>query len=153
MNLLIIGVSIEKAVEQGKKGPVTFGFYMRILLFGGAFVLAVKTSGISGVGAFIGFLLPQVVLFIKLGMLPAILAKLRKEPPPVYKTDTSSNLFIKEPCKALDFRGRTYVTYRHYRKIRVVPEPATPADAARAEKKKVKRNYKNMKRLICKNIT
>ena len=144
VNLFIISVSIERAVERGKKGPVTLGFFLRILLYGGAFVLAVRLSGVTAVGAVIGFLIPRVSLYIKHGLLPTLREKLGKEPKPVYKTDTSSNLFIKEPSQVKDFGGRTYLTYHHYRKIRVIPELTGPAGPE--NEKKEKKRQKDAKR-------
>jgi hypothetical protein len=118
INLNIISKSIDRAVETGRKAPVTLGLIVRILLYGGGFLLAAGTSGLSGLGAAIGFLLPRAVLYITKALAPAIKRKITKEPAAVYVTDTSSNLFIKEPWIVRYRKGRTYITYRHYRKIR-----------------------------------
>ena len=123
VNLSVISVTINQAIERGKKGPVIWGFILRVVLYGGAFWLAVTTSGVSGVGAAIGFLLPRITLYIRYGLLLALRRKLKKEPAPVYKADTRSNVFIKEPWLVrYSKKGRSYVTHRHYRKVRVVPQ-------------------------------
>ena len=118
VNLHVISITIEQAVNRGKKGPVILGLVIRILLYGGAFLLAAKTSGVTAIGAAIGFLLPRIVLYIKYGLAPAIRRKLGKEPPAIYKTDTRSMVFIKEPLMVKYKRGRTYMTHRHFKKRR-----------------------------------
>ena len=55
VNLNIIESSIKRAVDRGKKWPVFFGLLIRVLLYAGAFLMAVRTSNISGLGAAIGF--------------------------------------------------------------------------------------------------
>ena len=125
VNLNIISVSIERAFDRGKRWPVIVGFFIRVLLYGGAFLLAVRTSPISGLGAAIAFLLPHLMMYLCQGILPYFRRKLNKEPPAVYITDTKSNLFIKEPWIVLYKNGRAYVTYKHYRKIRVAGEGDT----------------------------
>ena len=118
VNLHIISITIARAVERGKKTPVIAGFIVRALLYGGAFLLAVRTSGASGLGAAAGFLLPRVVMYFRYGLLSAARRKLRKEPAPVFVTDTRSNMFIKEPQYVLYCGGKTYMTHRHYRKVK-----------------------------------
>ena len=127
VNLNIISTSIDRAVAKGKKGPVIFGFILRLLLYFGAFWLAITTSGLTGLGAAIGFLLPRIVLYISKGLVPFLKKKINKEPDPVYVTDTRSNMFIKEPSMVRSKNNRSYVTYRHYRKIRVNPKTDRPA--------------------------
>ena len=133
VNLNIISVSIDRAIAKGKRGPVIFGFFLRLLLYFGAFWLAVSTSGITGIGAAVGFMLPRIVLFVRKALLPIIKKKIFKEPDPVYVTDTRSNLFVKEPWIVRSKNNRSYMTYRHYRKIRVLPE--TDGTAGRRAKK------------------
>jgi len=118
--LYVISVSIDRAVARGKRSPVFLGFFIRMLLYGGALWLAVRTSGISGAGAAIGLLLPQAALRIRLGLVPAIRRKLGREPAAVYRTDTRSRVFVKEPWLVRYNKGRMYLTHRHYRKVRVV---------------------------------
>ena len=120
--LYIISISINRAAETGNKKSVTFGFVIRILLYGGALFLAVRTSDISFAGAAIGLLVPHVALYIMYGLLPAARRKLGKEPPTVYVTDTSSMVFVKEPFFVSYNKSRAYLTHRHYRKKRVVLE-------------------------------
>lgn len=119
INLNIISVSIDRAVRQGKKWPVIFGFVFRVLLYGGAFWLAARTSGVSAIGAAVGFLLPRVAMPVRLAFLPWLRRKLGKEPETVYVTDTHSNVFVKEPWHVRYNNGKAFVTHRHYRKIRV----------------------------------
>ena len=123
INLNIISVSVDRAVRQGRKGPVIFGFALRALLYGGAFWLAVSTSGVSGAGAAAGFLLPRIVMPIRFVFLPWMRRKLGKEPETVYVTDTHSKVFVKEPWHVRYNKGRAYLTHRHYRKIRVAAVP------------------------------
>ena len=122
LNLNIISKSIERAFEQRRRGPVVVGFFLRTALYGGGFYLAVTTSPLSGLAAAIGFLLPHIVLYIRKAIVPALKRKINKEPAPIYVTDTSSNLFIKEPEMVLYKNSRTYLTYRHYRKRRINQE-------------------------------
>ena len=123
--LNIIGFSVERATDSGKRKPVIFGYIFRILLYGGALILAVNTSVTSLAGAAIGLLLPHAVMCVIYGMLPVVRRKIAKEPQPVWVTDTSSMLFVKEPSLVIDNRGKTYLTHRHYRKKRIIPETAT----------------------------
>ena len=123
INLNIISSSIQKAVEKGKRSPVIFGFIIRIILYGGGFLLAVTTAPLSGLGAAIGFVLPHLVLYFRKGILLWIKRKTGKEPKAVYVTDTSVNMFIKEPLMVSYRNNRTYLTYKHYRKKRIVQEP------------------------------
>jgi hypothetical protein len=118
VNLHIISITIGRAVGQGKTGPVIAGFIIRILLYGGAFVMAVKTSGLTGLGVATGFLLPRVTLYIRYGLLPVIRRKLGKEPPPVYVTDSRSNMLVKDPSFIRYSGGKVYMTHRHYRKVK-----------------------------------
>ena len=120
INLNIISTSISKAIEKGRKGPVTLGLIVRIMTYSGGALLTFTTSPIAGLGATVGFLLPRIALFIMKAVVPTIKRKFKKEPPPVYVTDTSSNLFIKEPGLVVYKNSRTYMTYKHYRKKRVV---------------------------------
>ena len=123
VSLNIISVSIERAVERGRKGPVILGFIVRILLYCGAFWLAVRTSGVSGLGAAIGFLLPRITMQVRYALLPWLRRKLGKEPRIIYKTDTQSNVFVKEPWLVRYNKGKAYVTHRHYKKAQVVQDP------------------------------
>ena len=116
--LNIIGVSIERAAERNKKKPVIFGYIIRVLLYGGALFFAVRTSGLTFAGAAIGLLLPHAALYVMYGLVPAIRKRVRKEPQPVWVTDTRSLLFVSEPHLVLQSNGRTYLSHRHYRKIR-----------------------------------
>ena len=134
VNLHVIGITIEQAVYRGKKGPVTLGFIIRALLYGGAFLLAVKTSYITAIGAAVGFLLPRIVLYIRLGLAPAVRKKLAKEPPAVYRADARSRVFIKEPWIVRYRKGRAYMTFRHYKKIRANPEAQKEKPAKTKEK-------------------
>ena len=120
INLNVISVSVERAVASGRKAPVTLGFLIRILLYAGAFCLAVLTSGLSALGAAVGFLLPRLVMYIFFGFLPWFKQKTGREPKPVYAPDTHSNIFIKEPLHVLYNRGRAFITHRHFKKVRVV---------------------------------
>ena len=122
INLNIIESTIKRAVDRGKKGPVVIGFFIRMLLFAGAFWLAVRTSNVSGLGAAIGFMLPRITLYFRFGMLPGIRKMLGKDLPVVYRADTRSMVFIKEPWLTLYCGGRSYVTHRHFKKIRVLTE-------------------------------
>ena len=122
VNLSVISSSIDRAVASGKKAPVIIGFLVRILLYAGAFWLAVSTGGLSALGAAIGFLLPRLILQIIYGTAPWLKQKIGREPKPVYKTDTRSNIFDKEPRFVRYNRGRAYMTHRHFRKVRVVGE-------------------------------
>ena len=120
VNLSVISSSIDRAVASGRKAPVIIGFLIRIVLYGAAFFLAVRTGGISGLGAAIGFLLPRLCLHIHYGFLPWFRQKTGREPKPVYKTDTSVNIFDKEPRFLMYNNGRAYLTHRHYRKVKDV---------------------------------
>jgi len=122
LNLNIISKSIEKAVAQRNRSPVIVGFFIRIVLYGGGFYLAVTTSLISGLAAAIGFALPHIVLYIRKAIMPVLKKKINKEPAPIYVVDTSSNMFIKEPWIVQYKNSRTYLTYRHYRKRRIQKE-------------------------------
>ena len=122
LNLNIISATIDKAAEKGKTRPVTLGFFVRILLYGGAFWLALRTSGVSALGAVIGMLLPRAAMLFEYAILPAIRRKLGKEPAPAYKADTRSRVFIKEPWLVRYSKGRAFVTHRHFKKVRVVLE-------------------------------
>ncbi|MCL1895817.1 MAG: hypothetical protein FWG03_04645 [Clostridiales bacterium] len=140
INLNIISVSVDRAVRQGRKGPVILGFVLRALLYGGAFWLAASTSGVCGVGAAAGFLLPRIVMPIRFVFLPWLRMKLGKEPETVYVTDTHSKVFVKEPWHVRYNKGRAYLTHRHYRKVRVVAGP-TEADGS-AGRRKAKGGHK-----------
>ena len=118
--LHVISRTVERAADSGRRGPVVFGFFIRVLLYGGVLYLAVSTSVLSLAGAAIGLLLPHVALYVMHGLVPVIRRKIKREPEPVYVADTSSNLFIKEPWMVLYKNGRSYLTYKHYRKRRVV---------------------------------
>jgi len=135
VSLHIIGASIEGAVKRGKKAPVILGFVVRILLYGGTFWFGLKTSYVSGVGVAIGFLLPHLAMYVKYGLAPSVRRKLGKEPQTVYETDTSVNLFFKEPLHMLKLGESTYMTFRHFRKKLVVPEPG-PQDGPRPDGEK-----------------
>ena len=137
--LFIISFSIEKAAESGKRNPVMFGFFVRIFLYGGALWLAAKliallpsaaSAALPIAGAAIGLLIPHAVLYIKLGLLPVIMRKIRREPDAVWITDTRGLMFVKEPSLMKQNKGRTYLTHRHYRKIRVVPDSPKAANGA-----------------------
>jgi len=154
INLGIISISIGSAVERGKKGPVIVGYIVRILLYAGAFLLAIKTSGITGLGAAIGFMLPRITLYIRYALLPLIRRKLGKESQAVYMTDTHSRVFVKEPWLVRYNRGRAYVTHRHFRKVRIDPEtgggvksaegPETGIDV-KSEEESVERKFEKAK--------
>jgi hypothetical protein len=120
INLHVISATIERAIERGRKSPVTAGLILRILLYGGAFILAIRTSGLSGAGAAVGFFIPRVVLYIRYGLAPWIQKRIRKEPSAVYRTDTRGNMFIKQPSLTRYHSGKMYVTHRHYKKVRIV---------------------------------
>lgn len=124
VNLSVISSSIERAVARGKKAPVIIGFFIRLVLYAGAFWFAVRTGGVSGLGAAVGFLLPRATLHIRYGFLPWLRQKTGKEAKPVYITDTRCNIFDKEPRFVIYNKGRSYLTHRHFRKIRVAPEEA-----------------------------
>ena len=134
VNLNIISVSIDRAVERGRRGPVIIGFIIRILLYAGAFWLAVRTSGISGLGAAIGFLLPRVTMYVRHVFMPWLRRRLGKEPLAVYRTDTKSNVFVKEPWSVRYNKGRAYKTFRHYKKVRVVQEPGKAKESGNIQK-------------------
>ena len=120
--LNIISISIDRAAERGKKGPVFFGFLFRIVIYGGAFWLAVKTAGVASMGAAVGLLLPHIMLYIMYGLLPALKRKFgkEKEPEMVYVADTRSMVFFKEPWLVRYNNGRAYITNKRYRKIRAL---------------------------------
>ena len=132
VNLSVISSSIDKAVERGRKGPVVAGLIIRILLYGGAFLLAVRTANISGLGAAVGFLLPRIMMHIRYALLPWLRIKTGREPAAVYVTDTRSNVFIKEPRLVRYNKGRAFVTHRHYKKIRIA---AGPQDAGAGDER------------------
>ena len=117
--LNIIGLSIDRAAERGKKKPVIFGYILRVLLYGGALFLAVNTSFLSFTGAALGLLLPHAALYVMFGLVPAIRKKVKGEPQPVWTADTRSLLFVSEPHLVLHNNGRTYLTHKHYRKNRI----------------------------------
>ena len=119
INLNILSKSIEKAVDQKNKTPVTIAFYIRMALYIGGLFLALNVSLISGLGAAVGFLIPCITISITKALIPAIKRRITKEPAPVYVVDTKSNIFIKDPWIVLYKNNRTYVTYRHFRKRRV----------------------------------
>jgi len=122
ISLNIISRTIDRAAGSGKKGPVVFGFFIRVLLYGGALYFAVSTSVLTFIGAAAGLLLPRVAMYIMYGLVPAIKRKIKNEPAPTWVPDTRSMLFIKEPRFEKPNKGRTYLTHRHYRKIRVTSD-------------------------------
>jgi len=122
--LNVIGFSIERATDSGKRKPVIFGYLFRIVLYGGALLLAINTSVASFAGAAIGLLLPHAALYVTYGLVPVIRRKVMREPQPVWVTDTSSLLFFKEPYHVIDNKGKTYLTHKHYRKKRIIPDQA-----------------------------
>ena len=122
--LNIISFTVTQAAQSGKKKPVITGFIIRILLYGGALYLAASTATLSLVGAAIGLILPRVALHVMYGIAPAIKRRIRKEPAPIWASDTSSMMFVKEPYFTSFNKGRTYLTHRHYRKIRVYGDGA-----------------------------
>ena len=122
--LNLICFTIERAASSGKRIPVIIGFYTRIALYGGALYLAATTSIITLAGAAIGLILPHIVLYLSYGLVPAIKKRVKKEPEPVWITDTSSLLFIKEPYFIVSKKGKTYLTHKHYRKTRVFSDGA-----------------------------
>ena len=119
ISLGIISSTIEKAVERGHRGPVVIGFFIRVLLYGGALMLAAGTGGLAVPGAAIGMLIPHVVIYVRHALVPAFRRKLGKEPAPVYVTDTKSKVFFKEPWLVKYKRGRAYLTHRHFRKVNI----------------------------------
>ena len=126
INLSVLSASIDRAVASGRKGPVAVGLIVRILLYCGAFLLAVRTDGVSGLGAAVGFLLPRLVMYVRYALLPWLRRRTGREPAAVYIADTRSNVFVKEPRFVRYNKGRAFVTHRHFKKIRV---PAESRDA------------------------
>jgi len=118
--LYIISFSIDYATESGKKSPVLIGFFIRIILYGGALWIAIRTSGSAGIGSAVGLLLPHAALRVRYIMVPAIRRRFGKEPAAVYKADTRSRVFIKEPWLVRYNKGRSYITHRHYKKVKVL---------------------------------
>ena len=120
--LNIIAVSIDRAAERGKRKPVIFGYIVRVLLYGGALFLSVRTSGLSFAGAAIGLLLPHAAIYVMYGLVPSVRKRFSKDPPEVWVADNRSLLFVSEPHLILQSNGKTYLTHRHYRKIRVTSD-------------------------------
>jgi len=120
--LNIISRTIDRAAGSGKKAPVLFGFFIRVLLYGGALYFAASTSVLTFAGAAAGLLLPHAAMYIMYGLVLVIKRKLKNEPAPTWVPDTRSLLFIKEPQFEKPNKGRTYLTHRHYRKIRVTSD-------------------------------
>jgi hypothetical protein len=140
INLGVISASIKRAVERGRKEPVTAGFIVRTLIYAGALVLAARTGALAFYGAALGVLVPHIVIFVKYAIIPAFRRKLGREPMPVYVTDTSSKLFIKDPWLVSYKRGRTYLTYKHFRKVNINKAFAVEdRNLALEEKEKAKR--------------
>ena len=121
-NLNILCASIAQSAKKGKKWPVQGGLALRALIYCGAFLLAIYTAGLAGLGAGIGFILPRLAMFYVLKFRRAIREKRGLEPKYVYIADTSSKVFFKEPRFVIDrYNGgkRSYLTHRRFRKVRI----------------------------------
>ena len=122
VNMNILCASIAQAAAKSKKWPVQGGLALRALIYCGVFLLSIYTSGIAGLGAGVGFVLPRLSMFYVLKLRKTIREKKGLEAQYVYIADTSSNVFFKEPrFVAGGYNGgkRSYLTHRRFRKVRI----------------------------------
>jgi len=71
--IFLLSISIERAVQRGKKALMPLGMLLRLVLYGVAFYLAIKFGGkTGGIGCAIGFFLPMGGLIVSQQIVPKI---------------------------------------------------------------------------------
>ena len=120
VNTNILSRAAQKAVDTDNKKVFISSYILRIVIYGGAFILSIKTAGIAGLGTAIGFFLPQISMYIVAGLLPKIRKMRGLENPVHYETDETKRVFEKNPWIELCYNERIYKSYKRFRIVKLV---------------------------------
>ena len=121
INTNILSKAVEKAVENNKRKYIIITYILRMVLYGGAFALSLKTANIAGLGTAIGFFLPQISMHIVAGLFPKIRKWRGLEEEFQYATDESRRVYEKKPWIELYHNGRKYKSHKRFRIVKRVP--------------------------------
>jgi len=114
--LHLLSAAIGRALASGRKGAIYFGLILRIVIYGGALIFALRTGLYAGLGCMVGYLLPAVAIPVRTALLPKLRALTGKAPigQVRYVRDGHSRRLERAPYFLQYRRGRAYLTHRHF---------------------------------------
>ena len=122
VNTNILSRAAEKAVATNKPRVVTISYILRMVIYGGAFLFSIKTARVAGIGTAIGFFLPQVSMYIVVGLFPIIRKKRGLDSHTRYEVDETRRVYEKKPWVELCHNERIYKSYKRFRIVKRVSE-------------------------------
>lgn len=90
----------KRAIEQGKKSMSVVGYFIRLAIYGLAFVIAIKLSLYAALASLIGIMSSKLALIYAYGIKPKVGRKPNKKD---------------APTKEIRLKGRVYKTHKHIR--------------------------------------
>ena len=120
INTQILFGAVQKTVDTGNKKYIFTFKVLRLVLYGGGFVLALTISEMTGIATAICFFLPKISVFIIKGPMSKIRLWLGYDKPIRYETDETRRVFEKKPWIEMTYNGRTYKSLRRFRIVKAV---------------------------------